>query len=149
MSLRFLLQIDQPKVPAAATDYIVSKQEQMMHKLRVRHNASNLGAGMTRNALLDAAAAHYVIFFDDDVEPSAGCIDAYVHAARQHPDAAGFAGQVCSASDALYRHDGLLHCCSSNHIHAACTCIKLASLRQLHVTVLKEDAQKITDTFPV
>ena len=94
VSLRFLLQIDQLKLPATAAAYIGRRQKKMLHKIRVRHNVCNLGAGMTRNALLDASAAHYVIFFDDDVEPSAGCIDAYVRAARQHPEAAGFAGQL-------------------------------------------------------
>ncbi|KAL0050914.1 hypothetical protein WJX82_009838 [Trebouxia sp. C0006] len=51
--------------------------------------------GMTRNALLEASAAQYVVFFYDDVEPSLGCLDAYVQAARQHPEAAGFAGPTC------------------------------------------------------
>ena len=92
VSLRFLLQIDQPTIPAVVGKWIRDKQIEMMHKLRVRLNASNLGAGMTRNALLDASAAQYVIFFDDDVEPSPQCIDAYVRAARSNPDAAGFAG---------------------------------------------------------
>ena len=55
-------------------------------------HATNMGAGMTRNALLDTSAADYVLFFDDDVQPTAGCIDAYVRAARNHPTAVGFAG---------------------------------------------------------
>ncbi|KAL0025926.1 hypothetical protein WJX77_004138 [Trebouxia sp. C0004] len=95
VSVRFLLQIDQPKLPTAASSYISDKQEQLMHMLRVRHNKCNIGAGMTRNALLEASAAQYVVFFDDDVEPSVGCLDAYVQAARQHPEAAGFAGPTC------------------------------------------------------
>lgn len=92
VSLRVLLQIDQPTPSAKATQYIRGKQEQMMHKLRVRYNSCNLGAGETRNQLLDASCAQYVIFFDDDVEPTSQCIDEYVRAARQHPKAPGFAG---------------------------------------------------------
>ena len=92
VSLRFLLQIDQPKLPATAAKWIHNKQTEMMHNLRVRCNASSIGAGMTRNVLLNASAAQYVIFFDDDVEPSAECVDNYVRAAREHPEAAGFAG---------------------------------------------------------
>lgn len=93
VSVRFLLQIDQPKLPTRASSYISEKQEQLLHMLRVRHNKCNIGAGMTRNALLEASAAQYVVFFDDAVEPSLGCLDAYVQAARQHPEAAGFAGK--------------------------------------------------------
>ena len=92
VSLRFLLQIDQPMLPETASKWLQLKQTELMHRLRVRCNASNLGAGMTRNELLNASAAQYVIFFDDDVEPSVECIDQYVRAARQHPEAAGFAG---------------------------------------------------------
>ena len=92
VSLRFLLQIDQPNLPVTAANWIHKKQTEMMHSLRVRCNASNIGAGMTRNELLNASVALYVIFFDDDVQPSAECIDNYVRAARQDPEAAGFAG---------------------------------------------------------
>lgn len=63
-----------------------------MHRLRVRINESNLGASATRNAMLDASYADYVIFFDDDVIPAEGCLNAYVQAFRRHPLALGFAG---------------------------------------------------------
>lgn len=111
VSVRFLLQIDQPSLPVAAASYISNKKEQMMHMLRVRCNACNLGAGMTRNELLDASAAQYIVFCDDDVQPSAGCLDAYVRAARQHPKAAGFAGlchqqllPVCTYATVCFCH---------------------------------------------
>lgn len=92
VSLWVLLQIDQPMLSATAKEYIKGKQDQMMHKLRVRYNPCNLGAGETRNQLLGASCAQYIIFFDDDVEPTSQCIDEYVRAARQHPKAPGFAG---------------------------------------------------------
>ena len=104
VSVRFLLQIDQPKLPTKASSYIGDKQEQLMHMLRVRHNKCNIGAGITRNALLEASAAQYVVFFDDDVEPSLGCLDAYVQAARQHPEAAGFAGKQQLVTIAMCQH---------------------------------------------
>lgn len=94
VSLRVLLQIDQPTPPVTTTKYLTGKQNQMMHRLRVRYNATNLGAGETRNQLLDASSAQYIIFFDDDVTPTAGCINAYIRAARQHPEAPGFAGML-------------------------------------------------------
>lgn len=92
VSLRVLLQIDQPTPSATAKEYIKGIQEQMMHKLRVRYNSGNLGAAETRNQLLEASCAQYIIFFDDDVEPTSQCIDEYVRAARRHPKAPGFAG---------------------------------------------------------
>jgi len=104
VSVRFLLQIDQPKLPTKASSYIGDKQEQLMHMLRVRHNKCNIGAGITRNALLEASAAQYVVFFDDDMEPSVGCLDAYVQAARQHPEAAGFAGKQQLVTIAMCQH---------------------------------------------
>ena len=92
VSLRILIQIDQPQIPSSTAKWLSQQQETQMHRLRVRQNSTNIGAGMTRNALLDASAADYVLFFDDDVRPTAGCIDAYVRAARAHPTAVGFAG---------------------------------------------------------
>ena len=92
VSLRFLIQIDEPQIPSQTAIWLREEQENKMHRLRVRQNSTNIGAGMTRNALLDASAADYVLFFDDDVQPTAGCIDAHVRAARNHSTAVGFAG---------------------------------------------------------
>ena len=104
VSLRVLLQIDQPQIPTSTSTWLRQQQECKMHQLRVRQNSTNIGAGMTRNALLDASAADYVIFFDDDVQPSPGCIDAYVRAARTHPTAAGFAGDLPQTIALRLRH---------------------------------------------
>lgn len=101
VSFRILLQIDQPDLPDSTTQWLRTQQEEKMHSLRVRQNKQNLGAGMTRNALLDASAAEYIIFWDDDVVPAAGCIDAYVRAARANPQAVGFAGRLFPAYPAL------------------------------------------------
>lgn len=60
VSLRVLLQIDQPRPSAIATTYIWAKQNQLMHKLRVRYNTCNLGAAETRNQLLEASSAQYI-----------------------------------------------------------------------------------------
>lgn len=61
-------------------------------RLTIRTNATNLGRSNTRNALLEGSGAEYCIFFDDDVEPWPGCIDAYVRAFVAHPAARCFAG---------------------------------------------------------
>lgn len=114
VSLRVLLQIDQPMSPAIATKYARGKQHQMMHQLRVRYNTCNLGAGETRNQLMEASCAQYIIFFDDDVEPTAQCIDEYVRAARQHPKASGFAGtssHICNQGSCMRLQDSLSTSC--------------------------------------
>ncbi len=119
VSVRFLLQIDEPKLPTTASSYVSQKQEQLLHMLRVRHNNCSIGAGKTRNALLEASAAQYVVFFDDDVEPSVGCLDAYVQAARQHPEAAGFAGKQQLVKTAMCRHMLLGLACKDDSLCAA------------------------------
>lgn len=119
VSLRVLLQIDQPR-PPATTQYLEGQQNKMMHRLRVRYNAINLGAGETRNQLLDASSAQYIIFFDDDVTPTADCINAYIRAARQQPEAPGFAGMLnnCNGAIKAPRGDAAPHCQSSTRQHA-------------------------------
>ena len=52
------------------------------------------GASHSRNRLLEeACGAHYAVFWDDDVEPQPGCLDAYVAAFKAHPDEVAFAGE--------------------------------------------------------
>jgi len=128
VSLRFLLQIDQPKLPITASSYISEKQEQLLHMLRVRHNKCNIGAGMTRNALLEASAAQYVVFFYDDVEPSVGCLDAYVQAARQHPEAAGCAGKQQLVTTAMCQHVLLGLACKDDAL-----CVVAPSMTRRHI----------------
>ncbi|KAL3147151.1 hypothetical protein ABBQ32_002660 [Trebouxia sp. C0010 RCD-2024] len=118
VSLRVLLQIDQPRLPVATTKYLEGQQNKKMHRLRVRYNASNLGAGETRNQLLDASSAQYIIFFDDDVTPTADCINAYIRAARQQPEAPGFAGMLNNGAIKASRGDAAQHCSSSTQQHA-------------------------------
>jgi len=54
------------------------------------------GAAGARNRLLEEAApCDLVIFFDDDVAPAQGCVDAYVAACMDHwchPEEVAFAG---------------------------------------------------------
>lgn len=92
VSLRFLVQLEPGPLPQAAADWLRSKQACMGHQLRVRRNRQRLGAPANRNELLDASFGEYIIFFDDDVVPSEGCIDAYVQAFRLHPQECAFAG---------------------------------------------------------
>ncbi|KAI7842503.1 hypothetical protein COHA_003857 [Chlorella ohadii] len=71
----------------------VDAQLDHLPHLRVRVNGANKGASHSRNRLLEeACGAHYAVFWDDDVEPQPGCLDAYVAAFKAHPDEVAFAG---------------------------------------------------------
>ncbi|KAK9823982.1 hypothetical protein WJX72_006782 [[Myrmecia] bisecta] len=93
-NIRYCIQVDRPynEVPDSFLRWKAAKQAAMLHRLLVRINGANLGASATRNRLLDASTAEYVVFWDDDVQPAPGCLDAYVAAIRRQPTAAGFAG---------------------------------------------------------
>lgn len=93
-SVKFLVQIDHPHIAENAQTWLHLQQETMLHALKVRRNEANLGAGLTRNILLDNSHAEYVIMFDDDVVPTADTIQAYIVAFQAHPNAAGFAGKA-------------------------------------------------------
>ena len=47
----------------------------------------NIGASGARNRGMDEASADYVLFMDDDVEPSSTILDAYIGAIMRHPSA--------------------------------------------------------------
>ncbi len=65
-----------------------------MGRLRLRFNAANRGASGTRNTLMDDSLAAWLVFFDDDVMPLPGCLQAYVQAMQAHPEVCvlGFLG---------------------------------------------------------
>ncbi|KAK9841208.1 hypothetical protein WJX74_001898 [Apatococcus lobatus] len=91
-SVKFLVQVDNPHVTTTTQAWLDAQQNIMLNKLKVRRNTINMGAGLTRNTLLDNSHAEYVIMFDDDVIPMADTLQAYVNAFKAHPNAAGFAG---------------------------------------------------------
>jgi glycosyltransferase involved in cell wall biosynthesis len=50
------------------------------NNIRVRCNATNLGASASRNRGMEESAADYILFLDDDVSPNADLLDAYQRA---------------------------------------------------------------------
>ena len=91
-NIKFLVQIDNPHLLPDTEAWLMQKQADMLNQLKVRRNSQNLGAGLTRNALLNDSHAEYVIMLDDDVVPSPDTLRAYIKAFNAHPNAAGFAG---------------------------------------------------------
>ena len=95
VNIRVFIHVDNPTPPLELAEGLKQFQIAMPSALRLRKLNINLGAAEARNRLLDEAGvcgADYVIFFDDDVEPSLGCIDAYVNAFLNSPDYLAFAG---------------------------------------------------------
>ncbi len=91
--MKFLVQIDNSHVTPETESWLEQQQMQMLNRLKVRRNPVNLGAGLTRNVLLDNSHAEYVIMLDDDVVPTPETFLAYIEAFKSHPEAAGFAGK--------------------------------------------------------
>ena len=89
---KFLVQIDNPIVSKETQTWLDAQQGLMLNRLKVRRNERNMGAGLTRNRLLDDSHAEYIIMFDDDVVPTAKTIQAYIQAFEAYPTAAAFAG---------------------------------------------------------
>ena len=117
-SVKFLVQSDNPNIAENAQTWLHLQQEIMLHSLKVRRNEANLGAGLTRNVLLDNSHAEYVIMFDDDVIPTANTIQAYIAAFKAHPSAAGFAGMAFQPAVASACQCCEQHCCSLTLIGA-------------------------------
>lgn len=88
-----IIQLDNPSIREDVRAWLQQQQQARLHRLRVRWNSVNRGAAEARNQLLDeAAGCDFAVFFDDDVCPQPGCLDAYVEAFKQYPDEAGYAG---------------------------------------------------------
>ncbi|KAI0030632.1 glycosyltransferase family 2 protein [Vararia minispora EC-137] len=62
--------------------------------VRIRVNAQNLGASLSRNRGLRESAAEWTFFLDDDVQPAPDLLIEAERAIRAAPDAAGFIGSV-------------------------------------------------------
>ena len=92
---RLFFQVDNPEAPIEFIEGLKQLQLDMPDKARIRRNKTNNGAPGTRNQLLDECGSwgiDYVIFFDDDVVPSRGCVDAYVKAFIKYHEDVSFAG---------------------------------------------------------
>jgi glycosyltransferase involved in cell wall biosynthesis len=65
------------------------------NNIRVRCNATNLGASASRNRGIEESAADYILFLDDDVTPNAGLLDAYQQAiSTKDEETIAFVGMV-------------------------------------------------------
>lgn len=95
--------------PAADIEWLrdLEKRDDKLGKLRVRKNLHNLGASMSRNVGLDETAADWVLFLDDDVEPSGDLLTHYVAAIeRSGAKYDGFVGLTKLPDD---EQNGLFH----------------------------------------
>lgn len=64
------------------------------NSIRVRCNASNLGASASRNRGLDESSAEYVLFLDDDVVPEPDLLEEYGKQLDCDPSMVGLVGLV-------------------------------------------------------
>ncbi|KAI0030633.1 nucleotide-diphospho-sugar transferase [Vararia minispora EC-137] len=87
----FIIIIDDPHAPATTA---LEARFGIRPDVRIRVNAQNLGASLSRNRGLYESAAEWVFFLDDDVQPAPDLLIAAECAIRATPDAAGFVGSV-------------------------------------------------------
>ena len=90
-TVMFIIIIDDPQSP-----HIGEFLQKYAHRpdIRVRINASNLGASAARNRGMRESAAEWVHFLDDDVTPRSDILIEAEKAIRAHPRAAGFVGNA-------------------------------------------------------
>ena len=99
-SIKYIIIIDDPTAPNLSE--ILKLQNE---RVRVRVNRSNVGAPASRSRGLAEACAEWVLFFDDDVDVTQDCLDAYVLAAAERGTKySGFVGTTILPSVT-----GLLH----------------------------------------
>ena len=90
-TVMFIIIIDDPQSP-----HIGEFLQKYAHRpdIRIRINASNLGASAARNRGMRESAAEWVHFLDDDVTPRSDILIEAEKAIRAHPRAAGFVGKA-------------------------------------------------------
>ena len=88
VDLRWIIVADAPR--AEVPNELVRRIDGSV--VRILRNASNLGSAASRNSALDASAAEWVLFLDDDVTPDPNLLVRYAEAAAAHPAALGFFG---------------------------------------------------------
>jgi GT2 family glycosyltransferase len=86
---------------------LVELESQHPEILRIRVNATNIGASETRNRLFSESHSDYCIFLDDDVLPHPDLLLEYARAFRKHPCAAGFVGLSEHPRDERFWTDGI------------------------------------------
>lgn len=89
-SVKYIIVVDDPSAPNL--NEILELQSE---RVRVRVNPKNVGASASRSRGLAEACAEWVLFFDDDVEVTQACLDAYaVAAAERGAHYSGFVGST-------------------------------------------------------
>jgi glycosyltransferase involved in cell wall biosynthesis len=69
-----ILVVDNPRVSPNAAACLAAMQARMLHRLRVRRHARNLGAPAARNRALEESLAEYVVgVFVAPLPPHARC----------------------------------------------------------------------------
>jgi hypothetical protein len=93
VSTQFIIICDRPGHAAAErvmSELQASRRDDPM--VRLRTNASNIGAGLSRNRGLTESAADWVLFLDDDVLPDPELLESCANSICAHPNATGFIG---------------------------------------------------------
>ncbi|KAL0949076.1 hypothetical protein HGRIS_009171 [Hohenbuehelia grisea] len=88
-SVMFIIIIDNPLSPFIP---VIESKYQYRSDIRIRTNTQNLGAAASRNRGLSESAADWILFLDDDVQPSESILFEAEKVIRRYPDAAGFVG---------------------------------------------------------
>ena len=88
LEVRFVIVLDNPE--ARVSPRLARRLER--DDATLIRNAENLGASASRNAALDASAAEWALFWDDDVIPEDGILAEYAAAMSGDREAIGFVG---------------------------------------------------------
>ncbi|KAF8209690.1 nucleotide-diphospho-sugar transferase [Mycena galopus ATCC 62051] len=86
----FIIIVDDPEASSGIAD--LEAKYSLRPDVRIRVNASNLGASASRNRGMEESAAEYVFFLDDDVVPQSDILIKAEEAIRASPDCAGLVG---------------------------------------------------------
>lgn len=88
VAVRWIIVADDPQ--AVVPDAVAARVDgEAVHLIR---NSTNLGSAASRNAALDASAAEWVLFLDDDVTPIPDLLFRYADAESADMTALGFFG---------------------------------------------------------
>ncbi|KAJ7915011.1 glycosyltransferase family 2 protein [Mycena leptocephala] len=97
----FILIVDDPQASSIAE---LEAKYSFRPDVRIRVNASNLGASASRNRGMEESAAEYVFFLDDDVVPQPDILIKAEIAIRRNPDCAGLVGTtVFPPADTIFK----------------------------------------------
>eukprot|EP00961_Rhodomonas_salina_P303503 3941265-Rhodomonas_salina.2 len=91
VSTLFIIIIDNPESPNI--EEVKNFESTHSPRVRVRVQSSNMGVAAARNRGIDESAADWILFLDDDVEPSQHCLREYAKSVEAFGhSASGFVG---------------------------------------------------------